>query len=315
MKYAIILLTLFFLTLKGYCGKQTSGCTKNAGDSFLFGMLRMLLCIPIGVVLVFAEGAQGQLFTDWGMLAVCALAGFSNAALVATWLFAVQRNSMVLVDVGLTFGSIIPAVLCALLFAEPISLPKMIGFALILLATAVLSGNNNQKARSGAVGILLLVLASISDGLTSFAQQLYKQCYTDGGAWVGEVVYEKSIYHFYSYVFATLSLALFYLLYRQFARKAEKTGDAQAATRAAIPTKVVLHIFIMALCMFAANYLQTVVTNNYGMPSQVLYPVIKGGCLITVNFVAMLFFGEKITHRSIIGSLVALGGIVCMNIL
>ena len=82
-----------------------------------------------------------------------------------------------------------------------------------------------------------------------------------------------------------------------------------------ISSRVILHIFIMAVCLFAANYLQTVVTNDFGMSSQILYPIIKGGCLITVNFTAMLFFGEKITIRSVCGSLVALCGIVSMSLL
>ena len=64
-----------------------------------------------------------------------------------------------------------------------------------------------------------------------------------------------------------------------------------------------------------ANYLQTMATNDYAMPSQVLYPIIKGGCLVTVNLTAMLFFGERITARSVIGSSVAIIGIVCMSVL
>ena len=51
------------------------------------------------------------------------------------------------------------------------------------------------------------------------------------------------------------------------------------------------------------------------MPSQVLYPIIKGGCLITVTFTAMLFFGERITRRSLLGSAVAMLGIVSMSLL
>ena len=42
---------------------------------------------------------------------------------------------------------------------------------------------------------------------------------------------------------------------------------------------------------------------------------IKGGCIITVNFTAMIFFKEKMTWRSIVGSLVALVGVIVMNIL
>ena len=71
----------------------------------------------------------------------------------------------------------------------------------------------------------------------------------------------------------------------------------------------------MAICLFAANYFQTVATNDYGMSSQMLYPIIKGGCLITVNFTAALCFGEKLTLRCVLGSLVALAGIISMSVL
>ena len=79
--------------------------------------------------------------------------------------------------------------------------------------------------------------------------------------------------------------------------------------------KLLLHIAIMAVCLFAASYLQTAATSDYGMPSQVLYPVIKGGCLITVNITAMLFFGEKPNKRSILGSCITLLGIIALNVL
>ncbi|MBR3704621.1 MAG: hypothetical protein IKM11_03945, partial [Oscillospiraceae bacterium] len=74
------------------------------------------------------------------------------------------------------------------------------------------------------------------------------------------------------------------------------------------------YIVIMAISMFAATYFQTVATGDFGMSSQVLYPLIKGGCLITFNVTAMVFFGEKVTRRSLIGSAVALVGIVVMNV-
>ena len=100
------------------------------------------------------------------------------------------------------------------------------------------------------------------------------------------------------------------------AKKAKESGEEKKISETfRIPTKAILHIAIMAACLFAANYFQTVATNDYAMPSQMLYPIVKGGCLITVNFTAMIFFGEKITWRSVTGSLIALAGIVSMSVL
>ncbi|MBQ9802073.1 MAG: hypothetical protein IJW51_03265 [Clostridia bacterium] len=317
MVYVIVGIALCCLTVKGYCGKKTSCYVADTGDAYFFNLLRMLFCILIGIALVFLEGVQGHLLVEGGMLAICALSGASNAAFLVGWLLAIKKNSLVAVDVGLTLGSILPAVLCALLFAEPISGAKMLGFAMIVLATAVLAGHSKETAGGGVAGAALLLLAAVGDGLSGFAQQLYKQHYTAAGSLHGELTYPKTVYHFYTYVFAAallfLVLGMWYLR-RMHAARTKAHGDGAARPRARRP-QVLLHIFVMAVCMFAANYFQTVATNDYGMSSQVLYPIIKGGCLITVNVTAVLFFGERITPRSVCGSLLALGGIVSMSVL
>lgn len=311
MLYIVIGIALFCLTLKGYCGKRLSCFVDDAGDTYLFNFLRMVFCILIGAALVFFEVGAGFIVSDAGMLLICALSGFSNAAFLVGWMLAIQRNSMVSVDVALTLGSLIPSVLCMLLFSEPMSLLKMIGFALILLATFILAGHNKKTKGGGLIGTLLLVFAAVGDGISGFAQQLYKQYYTDAGGRSQGIFYPKTVYHFYTYVFAALILLIVLVFYRmRHARSnSEKKGLFSTSPRA------LLHIFIMAICLFAANYFQTVATNDYGMSSQMLYPIIKGGCLITVNFTAALCFGEKLTLRCVLGSLVALGGIISMSVL
>ena len=266
--------------------------------------------------MVFVEGSQGFLLIEPGMLAVCALSGFSNAAFLIFWMLAIRKNSMVSVDVGFTLGALIPSVLCTLIFGESFSVLKMIGFAMILLATVVLAGTAKRDDKKSAAGLVLLVLSAIGDGVTGFSQQLYKHCYTDAGS-VAKTYYPKTVFHYYTYVFAAVALLAVLIWYTFAERRRHRAEEnvAQSSAASAVSGRAVAHIFIMAVCLFAANYLQTVVTNDMGMSSQILYPVLKGGCLITVNFTAMIFFGEKITRRSIIGSLIALCGIVTMSIL
>ncbi len=315
MVYGIIAVALLCLAVKGYCGKRIGGYVKDTGDSFLFNLLRMLFCVLIGGIFVFAEGAHHSLAIEPKMVWICLLSGASNATFLVGWLLAIQKNSMVSVDVSLTLGSIIPAILCAFLFGEEISLLKMLGFAMILVASIILAGHSKKTVGGGgALGLLFLLIAAVGDGMSGFAQQLYKQYYTEAGNLTHGVYYPKTVYHFYTYVFAVLVLLAVLVGYRI---AKNKSGTARKKEKHAwsIPHKVVLHIFIMAVCLFAANYLQTVATNDYGMSSQVLYPIIKGGCLITVNFTAMIFFGEKITPRSILGTLVAMCGIINMSVL
>lgn len=317
MVYIIVAIVLFFLTVKGYCGKRTGNFVRDTGDSFLFNLLRMVFCLLIGMVFVWADGAQSDLKVKIGMLLICALAGAANAAFLVGWLMAIRRNSYVLVDVGLTLGSLLPAVLSAFLFGDSISPLKMIGFTMILAATVILSKNTFHSVRVGWTGIVWLVVAALGDGLSGFAQQLFKQFYTEAGTLSDGVYYPKTVYHFYTYCFSAVLLLLIWVGYRLATREKGQTNEAPQKRKAVvrIPPKVVAYIFVMAICLFAANYLQTVAANDYGMSSQVLYPILKGGCLITGNVVAMAFFDEKITRYSIIGSAVALCGIVCINLL
>lgn len=317
MVYVIVFLALIFLTVKGFCGKKTSTCVQQIGDAFRFNILRMLLCMLIGIVAVFLEGAQGSLRIEGRMVAICLLAGICNAMFLIGWILAIRKNSMVTMDVALTLGAILPAVLCAVLYDEPISLSKLLGFLLIIAAAAILAGyNKNTKGNPGLGGILLVVIASVGEGLVSFTQQMYKQYYTEGGSMAGDVLYPKSIYNFYIYVFAAAVLILALIVYDAVQCAKNPTKRWAIEMRNGVKTLIgpMPYIIVMAISMFAATYFQTVATGDYGMPSQILYPLIKGGCLVTVNIVAMLFFGEKATRRSVLGSAVALAGVVIMNV-
>ena len=315
MVYLTVAAVLFCLTLKGYCGKRLSCFVRSTKDTCSFNLVRLLFCILIGGAMVFMEGSEKLLIIEPGMVAICAFSGFSNAAFLVLWMLAIRKNSMVSVDVGLTLGAIIPSALCTLIFGESFSVPKMIGFAMILFATVVLSGTAERGEKKSFVGILLLVLAALGDGATGFSQQLYKHCYTEGGS-RAETYYPKTVFHFYTYVFAAIALfAVLVWFYAVDKRKESRKTKDEEESSGVLSIRAVMHVFIMAICLFTANYLQTVVTNDMGMSSQILYPILKGGCLITVNFTAMLFFGEKITKRSIAGSLVALCGIITMSIL
>ncbi len=311
MPYAFAALALLALAVKGTAGKKVSYYVEDAADSFLFNIIRLLFCMAIGACLVLLGADAGNFAIDGGMLLICLFSGVCNAMFLGGWMLAICHNSMVMVDVALTVGSILPAVLSALFFGEEFSVPRLLGFALILAAVVILAGYNSEvKKGVGVVGIATMLIAALGDGLTGFGQQLYKQFYTPEGSLSADRFYSKSVYNFYIYVFAALALGIFYLFYSLRQRDGKKLGARLRGSLKPLP-----FIAIMAGCLFAATYWQTVCLGDYGMPSQILYPLMKGGCLILVNFTAMIFFGEKMTKRSALGSLVALAGIVILNVL
>lgn len=308
MEYILLTIALAGLAIKGYCGKKTSLAVARIGDAFRFNAVRLVFCLVIGIVPVLAERAS--LAIDGRMAVVCLLAGVTNAGFLVCWVLAVRKIAMVTVDVALTLGSLLPAVLCLILFGEPISYGSLGGFALILLAALILAGYSRvQKGGFSLAAALLMVGAAVCDGLTAFCQQLYRQYCADGGAYADGATYSASVYNFYIYLFALITLLLVLAVWH-FVGREERSREAAVRLKKATP-----YIFVMALCLFAVTYAQTLATTMYGMPAQVLYPALKGGCLVIVNFTGMIFFGEKMTRRSLVGSIIALAGMIMVNVL
>ncbi|MBQ6947064.1 MAG: hypothetical protein IJN42_03365 [Clostridia bacterium] len=311
MVYTAVFFALFFNAAKGYSGKKVSILAKHTEDAYLFSTVRMALCMLIGFVLMLFDG--GSLQVEGGMLAIGLLSGIANVAFMIGWMLAVQHNALVTVDVSLTLGSIIPAVLCAMLFAEPIKLPKMFGFALIVIASFILSKFNKTGKKKTFGGICWLIMALLGDGMISFSQQLYTKFYQEGGAFAGEAVYPMSVYHFYSFLFSFIVLLVVLVILLCKKPSIYRREYCQKIGSTLRPAWI--HVGIMAGFLFGTNFFQTLATGTLGMPSQVLYPIIKGGSLIINSVTAMIFFKEKLTLRGIFGIIIALGGIILLNVL
>lgn len=299
MKYILILIVLLCLALKGFCGKKTSQAVALVGDAFRFNFTRMLFCLIIATVPMLMEGASFAI--EWRMAAICLLSGAMNVGFVVFWIFAVRKIALVTVDAALTLSSILPAVLCLVLFGTPVKWGSLLGFALIFGAACLLASYSRQQKGGFSLGaFLLMVLAAICDGLMAFSQQLYRRYCAD---------YSNTVFQFYTFLFATLIFAVILVSWRA-SGKEKPSAESTARFKKAVPL-----IVIMAGCLFAASYLQTFVTSAYGVNPDYLYPVIKGGCLVISNCMGTLFFGEKITVKSVIGSLITMAGIAVMSLL
>ncbi|MBQ7982332.1 MAG: hypothetical protein IJ302_02095, partial [Clostridia bacterium] len=87
---------------KGYCGKKTSGVIRTTRATLLFNAVRMLLCIPIGLLFVLQAGAAASLVPDWITILISAVSGISTALFVATWIGCVRWGAYMMVDVFVT---------------------------------------------------------------------------------------------------------------------------------------------------------------------------------------------------------------------
>ena len=309
MAYIFLTLALLALGIKGYCGKKTSLYVRVTEDSLLFTLTRLIFCALIGACVLVLGG--GSFAADGKMLAICALSGISSAIQLASWMVAVGCCTMVTLDVSATLGSLLPAILGTVIFGDTFSLPKMLGFALIMIAMPILAGHSTKtKGKMGLLGAAALVVLGVSDGIFGFGQQLYIRYYTEGGSLATGIVYPKAVFNFYIYIFGAAALLVLWLILAGRKHKTDKTALSLAVLKKPLP-----HIAVMAACLFIATFLQTACTSDYGMSSQVLYPAIRGGCLIIGFLLGAVFFGERVTLRSILGAFTALLGVVLLNIL
>ena len=118
------------------------------------------------------------------------------------------------------------------------------------------------------------------------------------------------MFNFYIYIFGAAALLVLWLILAARRHKTDKTAFSLVGL-----TKPLPYIAVMAACLFIATFLQTACTGDYGMPSQVLYPAIRGGCLVIGFLLGAIFFGERVTARSVLGASTALLGVVLLNVL
>lgn len=308
MKYLLILTVLLCLALKGFCGKKTSQAVALIGDAFRFNFTRMLFCLIIATVPMLIEKASFAI--EWRMAAICLFSGAVNVGLVVFWIFGVRKIALVTLDAAQTLSSILPAVLCLVLFGTPIKWSSLLGFAMIFGAACLLASYSRQQKGGFSLGAFaLMVLTGICDGMMSFSQQLYRRYYTADGEAVGDVIYSNVVFQFYTFLFATVIFAVILICWRLWGKE-KPSAESTARFKKAVPL-----IVIMAGCLFAASYLQTFITSTLGVNPDYLYPVIKGGCLVMSNGMGTLFFGEKITVKSVVGSLIIIASIAVMSLL
>lgn len=322
--YLFILLALFAGATKGWCGKKTSFLMKEPSDAAAFNALRMLLCIPIGFVFLLIEHSVPGLLLTPGALGLSVFSGACNAMFVVVWLFAVRHNAYMTVEISLMMGCLIPTFGTALLFSEPIHAAQIIGFVLLTAAVVLINGYNRRISGKKTVGdMILLVLSGTAEGLCGLSQQFYKH-------WVLPVCPSctSAVFSFYTYVFAFLCLLLVLFGFRIAGKRRGTEGVSAADISAAdAPTMggtvrgflgkvrpAAGYIAVMALCLFCHSYFQTLATAVFGMSSQVMYPLLKGGSLVFSTAMAALFFGEKLTKRSALGIVTAFLGLLFINV-
>ena len=289
------MISLFAGTLKGYCGKKTSGYTGSIGNAVFANTIRMLLCILIGFLLILTTEELHILIPTPSLLLIAALSGVSSAVFVVTWLISVKKSAYMMLDIFLMLGVLIPSIASSIFFGESIAPTQWVGIGVLFLAVMIMcSYNNTIKARLTLPSLILLLICGIANGIADFSQKLFTKCVPNGSAMA---------FNFYTYVFAALVLMGAYAATRKSAPNAEK-ADLK---------KIFGYILIMALCLFANSYFKTLAAGY--LSAVLLYPLNQGCALILSAIMSAALFKEKLTLKAIIGMITAFAGLLIINLL
>lgn len=292
MGYVFTFLSLFSGLIKGFCAKKISGLVSSIKGTFFMNMLRMLLCVAVGLVIALADGSR-VFWVNPYMLLISAVSGISTALFVVSWIFCVRRGAYVMVDVFLMLGGGLTIALCKMFFGEAVTMGQLAGFVLLVIASYVMcSYSAGIKGGFPFTSFLLLVAGGVCNALADFSQKWFIYAYPDG---------KVSVFNLYTYLFGAIVLLISFAI----ANKAEsKPNDGKSV-------RVFLVICIMAVCLFAYSYFKTLAAKT--VPSAFLYPFTSGASIVLSGVMASVFFKEKITVRCAVGIAIALGAIVIMN--
>ena len=300
MGFLYVALALLFGITKGYCGKKTSGQIGGIPSAVGFNLVRMLLCIPIGVVFVLIRTqAVSSLAADGTTILISAVSGAATSFFVIAWLIAVRTGAYMMVDVFPTIGLVVPIVGCRIFFGEEIRWNHVVGILLLILAAYVLCTYNRDigKARLTFGSLLLLIACGFSYGLISFAQKWFRYGSEK----------DVSVFNLYTYAASALILLIAYVLFKTL--KKEKAGEGKTGGKG----KLAVLVVVMSFCIFLHSLFSTLAAGY--LSSALLYPLLQGSGLILSMIMSAVFFGERITPRCLLGIGLAFIALVFTNCL
>ena len=313
MGYLFLLLSVISGAVKGFFAKKVSDKTSGIKGSVFSNFIRMLFCIPIGLLFVLFDGALPSLAVSGTVLLISALAGVSTSIFIVFWLLSVKTSAYTSVDTFISLGIVIPILLSYLFYDEAVALSQIIGLLFLFGAVVIMSMYNNQvKQKMTANSLFLLIIVGISNGFTDFAYKIFQYNKADTPV---------SVFNFYIYVFSALTLLLVYAFLHfkaVLASRVEpscKSREAEQTQEDAplFDKRKTVYIFIMAVFLFCNSYFKTLATAR--LPAVQVYPLAQGAAIVLALLMSGVFFKEKIKPLCIVGLITLFISLLFINVI
>lgn len=295
MGYIFLLIALLAGSVKGYCGKMTSGYVNEFKDAMLANAIRMAICVVIGFFITLLQSGIHAFKVDTTTLLICTLSGVSSSIFVVSWLISVKKGAYMMMDIFLMLGLIVPLIGSNILFSESIYPKQWIGLAILMIAVCIMcSYNNSIKEKMTISSLLLLLICGLSCGLADFSQKLFVE-HTD--------TITIATFNFYTYIVSTVVLLIFFTIFSVKGSEESQKID-------------LMHIFgyiiVMSVCLFVNSYFQTKAAEF--LPSAQLYPLSKGAGLILSSLMSAVLFKERLSIKAIVGIILSFCALLIINL-
>ena len=314
MAYLYLFLALAGGLIKGISGKSVSRDVRSLRDGFSVNIIRSVFCSVIGLgfaliqLLLSGVGLSGFSISPSALL-VCLVSSFCMALFSISWLYAYQSEAYVFLNVFTMLASILTGILGRMIYGDELKPTRIIGFAILLLSVYILSLYN--KKLTGKItrrGALTLLLGSLGVALADFCQKIFSK----------ESFGEASVFTFYTYFLMLIPQILILLILNNSKGTrnpalADKRHNSKGTRNPTLTDKRhILIFFIMSAALYMNSLTKTLAAKD--LPATQMYPTLQGANLIASAILASIFFGEKITKRSVLGIAVAIVAVIFMNI-
>ena len=298
MEYLFLTLALAGGLIKGFSGRGISRDVNSLGDGFTVNVIRCLFSAIIAFVLAVSfAGFSGFLLSREGFL-VSALSSVFMSMFTVAWLYAYKSEAYIFLSIFTMLGSIVTALLGFIFYGDEIKVTRIIGMVLLFVAVYIMSlYNRSLKGKMTARSIITLVIGGLGAALADFMQKVFTK----------EALGSPYVFNFYTYALAIIPQLIIILIIFLSTKSRGKS-----LTRGILDGR---HFIIYAVIL-AALYLNSISKTLAAaeIPSTILYPTLQGANLILSAILAAIIFKEKITAKSIVGIVIALGSVVLMNI-
>ena len=299
MGYLFLIISVISGATKGFFAKKVSDRTNGLKSAVISNLIRMVFCIPIGLLFILAEGNGINLLISYKDLLISAFGGVVTSIFIVSWLLAVRKTAYTTIDAFLSMGMFVPILLSLVLYKENISLSQIIGLLFLIFAVMLMSVySNKNKQKITVKTLILLIITGVACGLADFSQKMFNYSNSEISA---------SVFNFYIYVFSAITLAITLPFFKN--SKKDEIIECQKS----IDKIKLLYIAIMAVFLFANTYFKTLAANV--LDSVMLYPLSQGLSLLLSLIMSALFFKEKIKPISIIGITVLFVGLLFINVI